>query len=87
MCRSIKPLFYFEPPATQDELRAAAVQFVRKVSGFPRPSRENSAAFDMAIDEITAAVEKLVGGLHTHGEPKNREVEAAKARARRERAA
>ena len=87
MCRSIKPLFNFEPPATEDELRAAAVQFVRKVSGFQRPSRDNAAAFEAAVEEVAAAARKLIGGLHAHAEPKNRETEAAKARARRERAA
>jgi hypothetical protein len=87
MCRSIKPLFNFEPPATEAEVHAAAVQFVRKVSGFARPSRDNSAAFDAAIEEITASVRKLVESLNAHAAPKNREAEAAKAKARRERAA
>jgi hypothetical protein len=80
MCRSIKPLFNFEPPATEAELRAAAAQFVRKVSGFQRPSRDNAAAFDVAVEEIAAAVEKLIGGLRTHAAPRNREIEAARAR-------
>jgi hypothetical protein len=87
MCRSIKPLFNFEPPATEAELRAASIQFVRKVSGFQRPSRDNAAAFDAAVEEVTAVVQRLVGELHAHAAPKNREIEAAKARARRERAA
>ena len=83
MCRSIKPLFNFEPPASEAELRAAAVQFVRKVSGFTRPARDNAAAFETAVDEVTAAVRKLMDGLHAHTGPKNREAEAAKARTRR----
>lgn len=83
MCRSIKPLFNFEPPATEAELRSAALQFVRKVSGFQRPSRDNAEPFDLAIDEITASVEKLMTALHAHAAPKDRETEAAKARARR----
>jgi hypothetical protein len=87
MCRSIKPLFNFEPPASEAELRAAAVQFVRKVSGFARPARDNQEAFDVAVEEVAAAARKLLDGLHAHGAPKSREVEAAKARARRERAA
>lgn len=82
MCRSIKPLFNFEPPATEAELRAAAVQFVRKVSGFPHPSRDNEAAFEEAVDEITASLTRLIAGLHTKAPPRDREVEAAKARAR-----
>ena len=82
MCRSIKPLFNFEPPATQPELRAAAVQFVRKVSGFPRPSQVNAAAFDLAVEEIAASLQKLIGDLHTHAAPRNRGIEAERARAR-----
>ncbi len=87
MCRSIKPLFNFEPPASDAELRAAAVQFVRKVSGFTRPARDNAAAFDAAVEEIAASARRLLDGLHAHAAPKSREAEAAKARARRERAA
>ncbi|MDE3176041.1 MAG: DUF2277 domain-containing protein [Pseudomonadota bacterium] len=83
MCRSIKPLFNFEPPATDDELHAAAVQFVRKVSGFQRPSRANAAAFEVAVAEITASLQRLLGGLHTPAAPRNREIEAERARARR----
>jgi hypothetical protein len=82
MCRSIKPLFNFEPPATEDELRSAAVQFVRKVSGFAHPSRDNEAAFEQAVDDITASLKILVESLHTKAPPRDREVEAAKARAR-----
>jgi len=82
MCRSIKPLFNFEPPATEPELRAAAVQFVRKVSGFQHPSRDNEAAFAEAVDEITASLGRLIERLHTKAPPRDREIEAAKARAR-----
>jgi hypothetical protein len=82
MCRSIKPLFNFEPPATEDEVRSAAVQLVRKVSGFTHPSRDNSAAFDEAVDEITASLGKLMSALHTKAPPRDRATEAAKARAR-----
>jgi hypothetical protein len=82
MCRSIKPLFNFEPPATEAELSAAALQFVRKVSGLQRPSRDNATAFDEAVQEITASLRKLVAGLHTKAPPRDREIEAAKARER-----
>jgi hypothetical protein len=82
MCRSIKPLFNFEPPATEEEMRSAAVQFVRKVSGFQHPSRDNEAAFETAVEEIAASVHRLVRALHTKAPPRDRENEAAKARAR-----
>ena len=82
MCRNIKPLYNFEPPTTDEEIRAAALQFVRKVSGFSKPSQANAAAFDLAIDEITAATQKLFAALETTATPKNREEEAAKARER-----
>ncbi len=82
MCRNIKPLFNFEPPATDEEIRAAAVQFVRKVSGFNTPSKANEAAFYAAVDEIAAASRSLLSSLETNAPPKNREEEAAKARAR-----
>jgi hypothetical protein len=82
MCRNIKPLFNFEPPVTQDEIQAAALQFVRKVSGFNKPSKANEAAFLAAVDEITAASRKLLSSLETNAPPKDREEEAAKARAR-----
>ena len=82
MCRNIKPLFNFEPPATEDEIHAAATQFVRKVSGFTRPSQANEAAFARAVDEITATVQALLADLETSAPPKDRDVEAAKARAR-----
>lgn len=82
MCRNIRTLFNFEPPATEDEIRASALQFVRKLSGFTRPSKANEAAFDRAVDEVTAAARRLITSLETAGPPKNREEEAAKARAR-----
>ncbi|MEZ5316057.1 MAG: DUF2277 domain-containing protein [Vicinamibacterales bacterium] len=82
MCRNIRTLFNFDPPATDEEVRAAAVQFVRKVSGFTRPSRANEAAFDRAVDEVTATARRLVDSLVTPAAPRDREVEAARARAR-----
>jgi hypothetical protein len=82
VCRNIKPLFNFEPPATEDEIRAASLQFVRKVSGFNNPSRANQAAFDAAVDDIAAVVGRLLSTLDSPATPKNREDEAAKAKAR-----
>jgi hypothetical protein len=82
MCRNIKPLFNFEPQATDDEIRAAALQFVRKVSGFTHPSHANEPAFMQAIDELTVVSKKLLDALTTNAEPKDRAEEAAKARAR-----
>ena len=82
MCRNIRPLFNFEPPATDDEVRAAALQFVRKVSGSRKPSQANTDAFDLAIEEITEATHKLLAGLQTTAPPKNREEEREKARER-----
>jgi hypothetical protein len=82
MCRNIKPLFNFEPPATEAEIRAASLQFVRKVSGFSKPSAANAAAFDRAVHEVAAAVQSMFGDLVTNAEPKDRDVEAAKARER-----
>lgn len=82
MCRSIKPLANFEPPATDEEIRAAALQFVRKLSGTTRPSRANEAAFERAVDEVTVAATRLLSSLTTSAPPRNREVEALKARAR-----
>jgi hypothetical protein len=82
MCRNIKTLFNFEPPATQDEIRASAIQFVRKLSGFNKPSAANAAAFETAIDEVAQAAEKLLGSLHTSAPARDREVEAEKARER-----
>jgi hypothetical protein len=80
MCRNIKPLFNFAPPATGDEVRASALQFVRKVSGFTKPSKANEQAFDTAVDEVTAAAERLIQSLVTAAPPRNREEVAAKAR-------
>lgn len=82
MCRSIKPLFNFEPAATPDEIKAAATQFVRKISGFREPSEVNEAAFDKAIEQVSAITQSLLDSLETHAPHKNREEEAAKARAR-----
>ncbi|HEY0340413.1 MAG TPA: DUF2277 domain-containing protein [Steroidobacteraceae bacterium] len=82
MCRNIKLLFNFEPPVTDDEIRAAALQFVRKVSGFNKPSAANEAAFQTAVDEITAVSGRLLRSLQTNAPTRNREEEAAKARAR-----
>ena len=82
MCRNIKTLFNFEPPATPEEVRDAAIQYVRKLSGSTRPSKANEAAFEYAIDEVTATVTRLLDSLVTSAGPRNREVEAAKARAR-----
>ena len=82
MCRNIKPLYNFEPPVTEDEIRAAALQFVRKVSGFNTPSKANQAAFQTAVDEIAVAARTLLGSLETNAPPKDRAEEAAKARAR-----
>jgi hypothetical protein len=83
MCRSIHTLHNFEPPATDEEVRAAALQYVRKISGFTKPSRANAEAFERAVDAVAAATERLLGELVTTASPKDREVEAAKARARR----
>ena len=82
MCRNIKTLFTFEPPATEEELRASSLQFVRKLSGFNRPSKANEAAFDLAVEQVAAAAHRLIASLVTNAEPKDREVEAQKARAR-----
>jgi len=82
MCRNIRPLFNFDPPATDDELRGAAVQFVRKLSGFARPSRVNAAAFDLAVAQVTVAARQLLQSLVTSASPRNRTVETASARAR-----
>jgi hypothetical protein len=82
MCRNIKTLFNFDPPATDEELRAASVQFVRKLSGFTAPSKANEAAFNHAIDEVTVVARTLLDALVTNAEPRDREVEAARAKAR-----
>jgi hypothetical protein len=84
MCRSIHTLHNFEPPATEDEVRAAALQYVRKISGFSKPSQANAEAFERAVDAVTVASDELLRELVTSAPPKDREVEAAKARARRE---
>ena len=82
MCRNIHTLFNFEPPATEDEVRDAALQYVRKISGFTKPSRANEAAFERAVDEVTAATARLIDGLVTNAPPKDREVEAERKRER-----
>jgi len=82
MCRNIRTLANFEPPATDDEIRASALQFVRKLSGVNRPSRANEAAFDAAVDEVTAAAERLIRSLVTAAAPKDREEETRKAQER-----
>ena len=84
MCRNIRTLHNFEPPATRDEVHAAAVQYVRKISGTSKPSQANREAFDQAVAEVTATTRRLLEGLSTAAPPKNREVEATKARARAE---
>jgi hypothetical protein len=82
MCRNIRTLFNFDPPATDEEIRASAIQFVRKLSGFTKPSKTNEEAFNRAIDEVTEVARRLIQSLDTNAPPKNREEEAAKARAR-----
>jgi hypothetical protein len=82
MCRNIKTLFNFEPPATEAEIRAASLQFVRKLSGFNAPSKANNAAFERAVEEVAASARTLIDALVTTAEPRDREEEAAKARAR-----
>lgn len=84
MCRNIRPLFNFEPPATADEVRAAALQYVRKVGGATKPSRANEVAYQVAVDAVTKATQELLDALVTSAPPKDREIEAAKARARAE---
>jgi hypothetical protein len=82
MCRNIKTLFNFEPPATEQEIHASAVQFVRKLSGFNKPSQANAQAFDSAVEEVSAAARRLLTSLHTHAPARDREIEAEKARER-----
>jgi hypothetical protein len=82
MCRNIKTLFNFEPPATDSEIHDASLQFVRKLSGFTIPSKANEAAFERAVEEVAAAARALIGSMTTNAEPKNREIEAERARAR-----
>ena len=82
MCRKIRTLFNFEPPASEDEIHASALQFVRKLSGFAKPSRANEAAFNRAVDEVTAAARRLIDSIETSAAPRNRDEEARKARER-----
>jgi hypothetical protein len=82
MCRNIRTLFNFEPPATEDEIRASALQFVRKLSGFNKPSHANAAAFERAVDEVAEVARRLLASLETNAPPRDREVEAEKARER-----
>ncbi|MEA2928321.1 MAG: hypothetical protein QOG38_749 [Hyphomicrobiales bacterium] len=82
MCRNIKTLFNFEPPATDDEIQASALQFVRKLSGFNKPSQSNAEAFELAVEEVAQAARKLLTSLHTHAPARDRGIEAEKARAR-----
>jgi hypothetical protein len=82
MCRNIRPLFNFDPPVTDEEVRAASLQFVRKISGFTKPSKTNEAAFDRAIDEVAAVARRLMDSLVTTAPARDREIEAAKAKAR-----
>ena len=82
MCRNIKTLFNFEPPATDEEIRAASLQFVRKLSGFNKPSQANAAAFDRAVDQVTLVARTLIDAMSTHAPPRDREVEAERARER-----
>jgi len=82
MCRNIRTLFNFEPPATDEEVRAASLQFVRKLSGFTRPSRANEAAFERAVDDVSGVARRLIDALVTQAPPRNRDAEARKARAR-----
>jgi hypothetical protein len=82
MCRNIKPLFNFDPPVTDEEIRAASLQFVRKISGFTKPSKANESSFQAAVDEISSISARLLSSLETSSTPKNREEEAAKGRAR-----
>ena len=82
MCRNIRTLFNFAPPATDEEMRAAALQFVRKLSGFAHPSKANEAAFERAVEDVTAAARTLIGALVTSADPRDRAIEAARARAR-----
>jgi hypothetical protein len=82
MCRNIKTLFNFEPPATEEEIRAASMQFVRKLSGFSKPSQANAAAFALAVDEVASVAQRLLASLETTAQPRDRDVEAQKARER-----
>lgn len=84
MCRTIKPLFNFDPPATDEEIRNASLQFVRKVSGFQKPSQVNEVAFNRAVDDISVVVQTLMNNVVTNAEPKDREIEAQRAKVRSE---
>ena len=85
MCRNIRPLFNFEPPASEEEIRASALQFVRKVSGFSKPSQANAEAFDRAVEEVAEAARRLISSLHSAAPPRDRQTEASKARERSQR--
>lgn len=82
MCRNIRPLFNFDPPVTEEEIRAASMQYVRKISGFNKPSRANEAAFNAAVDDIARVTSQLLGSLESNAAPKDRQEEATKAKAR-----
>ena len=82
MCRNIKTLFNFDPPATSDEVQASAIQFVRKLSGFTKPSKANEAAFDLAVERVAAAAQEMLNSYVTNSPPRDREIEAARAKAR-----
>ena len=82
MCRNIRTLFNFDPPATEDEIHASALQFVRKLSGFNKPSQANEAAFNRAVEEVSLAARQLLSSLHTHAQPRDRAIEAEKAKER-----
>jgi len=82
MCRNIRTLFNFDPPATEDEIHASALQFVRKLSGFNKPSQANEAAFNRAVEEVSLVARQLLSSLHTHAQPRDRAVEAEKAKER-----
>ena len=82
MCRNIRTWFNFDPPATEDEIRASALQFVRKLSGFNRPSQANEAAFNRAVEEVSLAARQLLSSLHTHAQPRDRAIEAERAKER-----
>jgi hypothetical protein len=82
MCRNIRTLFNFDPPATEDEIRASALQFVRKLSGFNKPSQANEAAFNRAVEEVSLAARQLLSSLHTHAQPRDRAIEAERAKER-----
>ncbi len=82
MCRNIRPLFNFEPPASEEEIRASALQFVRKVSGFSKPSQANAEAFDRAVEEVAETARRLISSLHSAARPRDRQTEASKARER-----